>query len=159
MKTLILYYSRTGTTKLVAEMIAKEAKADIEEVIDKKDRSGPVGWIAAGRDAMRKKSTEIGLLKKKIEDFDTIIIGQPVWGWTMVPAIRTLIEKYDLKGKNIALFCTLDGSGFKGCFDETRKCMPGSEILSEKEFIKPRKDLEKAKTDVREFVSGLGHTS
>jgi flavodoxin len=159
MKSLVLYYSRTGTTKMVAGMFAEEAKADIEEIIDKKDRSGPVGWIAAGRDAMRKKTTEIGPLKKKMDDYDTIFIGQPVWGWTMVPAIRALADKYDFKGKKIALFCTMDGSGDKGCFEETRKCLPEAEFLGEMSFIKLRKDPNGARKKVRDFVYGLGRTS
>jgi len=48
MKTLVAYYSRTGNTKKVAVEIAKNLKADIDEIIDKKDRSGMIGWIIGG---------------------------------------------------------------------------------------------------------------
>jgi len=158
MKTLVLYYSKTGNTKFVAELIAKESEADIEEVKETKNRNGVIGYITAGRDAMRKKAGEINPLKKKIEDYDTIFIGQPVWGWTMVPAIRGLTKQHDFTGKNIALFCTLDGSGDKGCFTETRKGLLKSNILGQKAFLKPKKDEKKIGIDVKEFISSLDHT-
>jgi len=47
MKTLVVYYSRTGKTKFVAEKIAVELKADVEEVVDLKSRSGRFGFLKA----------------------------------------------------------------------------------------------------------------
>ena len=57
MKTLVVLYSRTGTTKKVGEEIAAALKADVEEIIDTKKRSGPIGYVQAGRDAMKKKKS------------------------------------------------------------------------------------------------------
>ena len=59
MKTLVIYYTRTGNAKFLAETIAAELGADIEEVIDLKKRQGKLGWLSAGRDAMGEKETEI----------------------------------------------------------------------------------------------------
>jgi len=55
MKALVVYYSRTGNTKFVAEKIAQELGADIEEVIDKKNRFGLINYLRAGGDALRRK--------------------------------------------------------------------------------------------------------
>jgi flavodoxin len=144
MKNLVLFYSRTGNTKFVAELIAKQLNADTEELVDKTDRKGAMGWIKSGRDAMRKKSTEIMPLKKDIKRYDLIIIGQPVWGWTMVPAIRALCQKHEFLGKKVALFCTMDGSGDKKCFEDTIALMPKAKIVATQAFLKPRKDEKKA---------------
>ena len=63
MKTLVVYYSRTGFTKLVAEMIADKLGADCKEIIDKTDRKGVLGYLKAARDAMQKKKTKIARLE------------------------------------------------------------------------------------------------
>ncbi|MEM4267500.1 MAG: flavodoxin [Candidatus Woesearchaeota archaeon] len=138
MQTLVIYYSRTGNTRLVAEMIAKELNADIEEIVDKTSREGVLGYLRAGRDAIRKKMTRIESIKKKPEKYDTIIIGQPVWGWTMVPALRTFLSKYDIGRKRVALFCTMGSSGDKKCFAETEKMIPNAEIIAKIGIRMPR---------------------
>lgn len=52
---LVVYYSRTGATRKVAEYITKQLGADMEEIIDMKKRSGIWGFLIGGRDALRKK--------------------------------------------------------------------------------------------------------
>ena len=64
MKTLVIYYTRTGNTKFAAETIAAELGADIEEVIDLKNRQGKLNWLTAGRDAMRGSETNVAQTKK-----------------------------------------------------------------------------------------------
>jgi flavodoxin len=157
MKTLILYYTRTNVTKYVAETLktAIGSDVDIEQVIDKNPRKGALGYISAGRDAMRKKPADIEPIKSNLEDYDRIFIGQPVWGWTMTPAIRGLFEKYSIKNKNVVLFCTMDGSGDTGCFKETRNYLLSCKIIGELSLIKAMKDKEKTQTQITEFVSNL----
>ena len=70
MKTLVVFYSRTGTTKKVGENIAKILKCDSEEIFDTKDRMGVVGYMQAGKDAMFKNAEfvdviEYGLLRSQ----------------------------------------------------------------------------------------------
>lgn len=108
MKTLVVYYSRTGNTRKAAESIAKHLNADIDEIIDKKNRTRKIiGWLIAGKDASQKKLTEIEY-EKNPDDYDLVIIGTPVWAWTMTPAIRTYLSKN--KFKKVAFFCTSGGS-------------------------------------------------
>ena len=63
MKYLIAYYSRTGNNKAIGEAIAHALSADIDEIIDKKNRKGKLNWIRAGRDSMAEKLTEIEFQK------------------------------------------------------------------------------------------------
>ena len=105
MKTLIVYYSKTGNTKKVALEIAKALKADIDEVIDLKKRSGIIGWLIGGRDAMKERQTQITVTNDP-ENYDLVIIGTPIWAWNTTPAIRTYITQYKNKIKKVVFFIT-----------------------------------------------------
>ena len=110
-KILVAYFSRTGNTKLVAEKIAKNLRADIDEVIDTKDRKRTIiGWLIAGKDASVNNLTYIKIKKDPIK-YDLVVIGTPVWAWTMTPAIRTYLTHY--KFNNLAFFCTHGGQSGK----------------------------------------------
>ncbi len=58
-KSLVVFYSRTGTTKRVAESISNLLKCDVEEIVDRKNRKGPLGYLKSESDAMSKKLTVI----------------------------------------------------------------------------------------------------
>ena len=70
MKSLVVYYSRTGNAKFVAETVAAELGSDIEEVVDLKKRDGKLGWISASRDASGGKQTEIAPTTKNPKDYE-----------------------------------------------------------------------------------------
>jgi len=108
-KILVVYYSRTGTTKKIAEIIARELNSDTEEIIDLTNRSGAIGWLKAGRDAMKENLTEIKEIKKNISNYNLIIIGSPNWGGAIAPGVRTFLMENKNKIKNIAFFCTMGG--------------------------------------------------
>jgi len=105
MKILVAYYSKTGNTKKVALEIARALKADVDEIIDLKKRSGILGWLIAGRDAMKEKQTEI-VTTKDPGDYNLVIIGTPIWAWNTTPAIRTYITQFKDKFKNVSFFIT-----------------------------------------------------
>jgi flavorubredoxin len=98
-----------------------------------------------------KKSSKISALKFKLIDYDTIFIGQPVWAWNMVPAIRALLTKYSFRKKKVMLFATQDGSGGEGCIKETRKLLIGADVAAHMVFTKPRKDEDILKK-VKKFI-------
>jgi flavodoxin len=137
MKTLVIYYTRTGHAKFMAETIAAELGADIEEVIDLKNRQGKLAFLPAGRDAMRGKETEIAQTKRTTTDYDLIIIGQPVWAGNPTPAIRTYLNKNDMSGKKVALFFSDSSDQAVG---KTKALMPNSTFVGE--LALPAKALE-----------------
>ena len=130
MKSLVVYYSRTGKTKFVAETIAAQLGSDIEEIVDLKNREGKMGWMSATRDASSEKETQIASTKKNPNEYDLLIIGTPVWAFTLTPAIRTYIKKNDLSGKKIALFFTF-GIKLGQTVDKTKSLMPNSQFAGE----------------------------
>jgi flavodoxin len=123
MKSLVVYYTRTGNAKFVAETIAAELGSDIEEVVDLKKRAGKIGWMMAGKDATQEKQTQIGPTTRVPQDYDLIILGTPIWASKPTPAIRTYIAKNDLSGKKVALFFTMD-SNLKQAVGKTKALIP-----------------------------------
>ena len=117
MKPLVVYYSRTGNTKKIAEAISSALKCDSEEITDTKKRKGPVGYMIAGRDAIRKSETKINPIQKDLGAYDLIIIGTPVWSWTVSTPIRTFLQQYKKQLKNVAFFLT-HGGNYKNTFED-----------------------------------------
>lgn len=123
-KCLVAFYSRTGTTRKVANAISKTLKkCDVEEIFDRKNRSGMLGYLGAGRDAALKRLTMIKETKNDPARYKLIIIGTPVWAHTMSSAVRTYITKNRerLKGIRMAFFCTSYGAGSKSAFADMEK--------------------------------------
>jgi flavodoxin len=113
MKALIIFYSRTGHTRKVAEDICSLLYGTKEKLEDLKNRDGLFGWLSAGRDAVLEKETKIEETIKDPSKFDIVILGTPVWAGKMCPAIRTYISKNKKDFKKVAFFCTSGGSNFK----------------------------------------------
>ena len=116
MKTLVVYYSRGGHTKKVATEIARALTADLEEIQEIKSRDGVIGWLNAGRDATLKKLTDIEPATFDPADYDLVIIGTPIWAYTMASGIRTWLTSYGTKLNQVAFFATMGGSGDKRAF-------------------------------------------
>jgi len=115
-KILLVYYSRTGTTKKLAEKISAGLACDVEEIFDAVDRSGPGGYILAGRDATLKRLTALKPVKFDPADYDLVIIGTPVWAWNVSTPIRTYLTVNKDKFKSVAFFCTSGGTPGENIF-------------------------------------------
>jgi len=112
-KVLVVFYSRTGITKKVAEKITDILSCDIEEITDLKNRRGVKGFIGGIKDSIRKKSTEIKPVEKNPSDYSIVIIGTPVWASGMAPAVRTYIYHNKDRFNNVAFFCTAGRTGIE----------------------------------------------
>jgi len=124
MKTLVTYFSATGTTKKVAEQLAKAANADLFEIEpqepytdadlnwqDKKSRSSIEMQDLSSRPAIAKKL-------ENMDDYDVIYVGFPIWWYTAPTIINTFMESYDFTGKTVIPFATSGGSTIdKSCAD------------------------------------------
>jgi flavodoxin len=115
-RTLVVYYSRTGVTRGVAHVLAGELGADLEELHDRKDRSGPLGYLVACKDAVLRRPTDIEPPQKDPAAYDRVVVGTPVWAFTMAPAVRTYLGQHGPALKRAAFFCTMGGSGDQRTF-------------------------------------------
>jgi len=155
MRPLVVYYSRTGSNKTMAEAIAKAIAGDCSEIVDCRKRNGVLGFLRSGSDACRRKLTHIEL-KVDPAAHDLIIIGTPIWAGRMTPAARTFLTNYKLTGKQLAFFSVSGGGTAEEAFDEMKRLAP-SAVVHETLAI-AKKDLEAGNyaQEIQNFVHKLG---
>ena len=128
-KKLVVYYSYTGHTKMIAESIQQKLKCDILEIKPVKPYSTDYQTVVdeEQNNESAKKTPEIEKIDKDLNNYDEIIVGSPVWWYTIVPVIRTFLKENDLSGKIIKPFAT--NAGWLGrTFKEIEKLCPNSTV-------------------------------
>lgn len=125
-KSLVAYFSATGTTENVARKLAAAANADLFEI------RPTVPYTAADLDWTNKNSRstvemnnpdsrpEIAEKTDKMDEYDVVFVGFPIWWYVAPSIIYTFLESYDFSGKTIVPFATSGGSGM-GKTEETMK--------------------------------------
>ena len=139
MKTLIVYYSRTGRTKKLAQELYQRIESEIDEIQDKKTRKGILGWVSAGRDAGQRKMTEIFGDKSPPSEYDIVVIGSPTWNGGVSVPIRTYVNMYLNDLKHVAVFTTGDGEDLDAIIE--LKKMLGKKVFTEIHFVRD-KDID-----------------
>ena len=144
-KRLVAYFSVSGTTRKVAEMIASAADADMYEIVPKQPYSkADLNWM----DKKSRSSVEMSdkNYRPEITDtdahigmYDEIILGFPIWWYVAPTIINTFLENYDFSGKKIVLFATSGGSGFGNTVRELKPSAPNAVFVEGKVFGKNTK--------------------
>ncbi len=109
MKTLVVYYSATGNTEIVAKEIAKKYNADLVKLEDFKQRSKFVLYVYGSYCALKDKGWDIKPLNVNLKDYSKVFVGSPVWAGRQVPAINTFLTNADFTGKEVIPFVTMGG--------------------------------------------------
>jgi flavodoxin len=107
--TLVIYYSRTGTTAKLAEAIARATGADTERITDTVDRDGFFGFMRSLRDAIRKSESTLNPSGVDPAAYQLVIIGTPDWGQSVAAPTRTFLASQKGRLRNVAFFLT-DGT-------------------------------------------------
>ncbi|NYB52336.1 MAG: NAD(P)H-dependent oxidoreductase [Methanobacteriaceae archaeon] len=121
MKTMILFYSRTRKTALVARTLAQEVNADYIEITDLNARDGALNYLKASVDAFRENKTLIKPETVDLTDYDLVYVGSPTWASKPAPAIITLIDQCNFQGKDVILFATMGSSGGQKVIERMRE--------------------------------------
>ena len=128
-KCAVIYYSKSGRTKQVADAIKARTKADMYLVEPEEAYGGYLASIIkVGKEKLTRRPAK---LKTKIADFtgyDVIFIGFPVWYGTLPPFFQEYIKQCGLKGKRIIPFATSGGTGKAGSLNTLKELLPESEI-------------------------------
>jgi len=117
MKTLVAFFSATGTTEAVARDLADVTGATLHEIKPEvKYTSKDLDWrdkTSRSSVEMQDRSSRPAIVKdlKDADSYDVIYIGFPVWWYTAPTIINTFIEAYGFKGKTVIFFATSGGSG------------------------------------------------
>lgn len=137
-KKLVAYFSASGTTKRVAEMVAEAADADLYEIEPTVPYTkADLNWMDKNSRSsieMKDKTSrpEIKPTDAKVADYDEILIGFPIWWYVAPTIVNTFLETYDFSGKKIILFATSGGSGFGNTVQELQPSAPDASITEGK---------------------------
>ena len=154
-KKLVAYFSASGTTRKVAEMIAQAAEADLYEITPKQPYSKEdLNWMdKKSRSSVemsdKKFRPEITDTDAQIDGYDEVILGFPIWWYVAPTIINTFLESYDFTGKKIVLFATSGGSGFGNTVSELKPSAPDADIVEGKVFHKT------TKTEIAEWIKSI----
>ena len=127
MKTIIIYYGYGKHTRMIAERVKDELECDILEIKPKVPYSNDYQKVVdETTDNLQTKDTpEIENIDINLDEYDRVILGTPVWWYTITPPIRTFLSKYDLSGKRVYPFAT--NAGWLGStFEEIKELCKGN---------------------------------
>jgi len=155
MKTLVAYFSATGTTKGVAQQLAEVTGADLHEIKPEKPYTdADLDWQdkqSRSTIEMEDKSSRPAITEKlpNMQEYDVIYVGFPIWWYTCPTIINTFMESYDFKGKTVIPFATSGGSSIKKTCEDLKTAYPEVNW-------KEGKLLNRAsKSEIEEWISGL----
>jgi flavodoxin len=111
MRVLVVFFSRSGYTRKIAEEIAARCGADLEAIEDVRTRAGLFGYLRSGREAYKKLPVEIRAPVRNPSDYDLVILGTPVWAGNVSSPMRAYLTAHGGELKRVAVFCTQGGSG------------------------------------------------
>ena len=135
MKSLVAYFSATGTTAKAAKALAKAAGADLYEIKPAVPyTSADLNWMDKGSRSsveMNDKHSRPALADTDapVAGYDVIFLGFPIWWYTAPTIINTFLEGYNFTGKTIVLFATSGGSGLGKSAAGLRPSAPGARIV------------------------------
>ena len=129
MKKLVVYYSYTGNTKKLAKIIAKKIGAEILEIETESPYSDNYDLVVenAKAEISEKATPKLKPLQKSVDDYDLIVLGTPVWWYTMAPATRSFLTENTLKDKMVYVFAT-NGGWLGHTFEDIKKLCPNAKF-------------------------------
>ncbi|WUR10994.1 flavodoxin [[Empedobacter] haloabium] len=126
---LVVYYSRTGYTRRVAQSLAHAGAADIEELLPLRGYAGQWGYVRAALDALLRRKPALAPLRYRPEEYETVLVGVPVWTGRPAAPVRTFVAEYGSRCRRLAAFCTMGGRGGEAVLD-TLADLAGKPLLA-----------------------------
>ena len=156
-KTLVVYYSATGSTKAIAEKIAKTLNADIFELVPEKPyTSADLNWndenSRVSLEHSDESKREVALVKStpdNWEQYDTVYIGYPIWWGIAAWPVNGFVKANDFTGKAVIPFCTSASSGIGESDKELKALTNSGEWKNGKRFSSAAADK-----DITDWLTG-----
>ncbi len=139
-KALVAYFSAGGTTAALSEKLADEIGADLYEIAPE------VPYTKADLNWMDKKSRStlemndrsarpaIGTRAERMEEYDVVFVGFPIWWYREPSIIDTFMEAYDFTGKTVVPFATSGGSGMGDSSANLQALAKGAKVAEGRRF-------------------------
>lgn len=156
-KILVAYFSATGTTKKVAENLAKATNGDLYEIKPEISYTDDdLNWTNKNSRSSVEMSDHNSRPNIKndnfsISEYDLIYLGFPIW-WYIAPTIvNTFLEKHDFSNKKIILFATSGGSGFGKTIQNLKQSISETTTIIEGDIVNSNISIEKLKQLAENF--------
>ena len=153
-KKLICYFSASGVTKKIAENISNVIDAELFEIepVERYTKEDLDWTNEQSRSSKEMKNREyrpkIKILPKNIEDYNTVLIGFPVWWYTAPTIVNTFIESVNLNNKNVYVFVTSGSSSYESSLNDLREKYPNINFISGNRF-----NGEESKEDIINWIN------
>ncbi len=155
-KTLVAYFSASGTTAKAAKVLAKAAGADLYEIKPAVPYTrADLNWMDSNSRSsieMKNKASRPALADTdaRIADYDVIFLGFPIWWYVAPTIVNTFLEHYDFSGKTIILFATSGGSGLGKSASGLQSSAPGAKMVDGRML-----NGRMSESDLKAWVDGL----
>lgn len=130
-KILVTYFSHTGNTEKVAQLIQSKTGADIFKI----ETATPYPSVYRETTELAKQEKADNArpaLKNKVENmaqYDVVFVGYPIWWYTAPMAVATFADSYDFSGKTVITFCTSGGSPISDSTPDINKWFKGANVI------------------------------
>ena len=162
-RTALVYFSLSGNTDYIAERIAEEIGSQVKLDIIKLEpvkpyaHKGPMKFVKGGAAATFGSKPELKPYDFQAKEYDTVILGTPVWAGTIAPPLRTFMLANKLKGKNVALFISSASGNIDRCIGKLSKYLKKTNIIATIGLVEPLKskneeDLKEISRFVKEIL-------
>ncbi len=126
---LVAYFSATGTTEQVAQQAADILDADLYEIVPEEPYTeADLAYYTGGRADQEQDDPNvrpvINGIVENMDQYDTVLLGYPIWHGQAPRIISTFLESYDFAGKTIIPFCTSHSSGVGSSADNLHNLCP-----------------------------------
>jgi len=154
MKTLVVFFSRSGYTRRVAKQIAMELHADLMPIVENRSRMGVFGYQRCVIEAVLGFGATIRPLPLDPADYELVLLGTPIWAWHLSSPLREFARRHGKSIQRSAFFCTMGGTGAARAFSELEKLL-GHAPLATLALTDTEIDDERVGPKIDRFVAAL----
>ena len=134
MNTLVVYFSASGNTARVAEVLAKATGADLFEIRPEKLYSkADLNWknplARCNKEKLGKKDVPVAGSIENFDSYDIVLLGFPIWYGCAPNVVNTFAKAYNWTGKKVGIFATSGGNGIGKTAAKLQPYMEGAEII------------------------------
>ena len=135
-RRIIIYHSYSGHTKMIANIIKKKLDCDVLELEPKYEFSSDYDEVVKEYQNNEKDKSTVVIkdININLDNYDEIIIGSPVWWYSITPVVREFLKENNLEGKTVIPFATNAG-WLGGTFKEIEELCKNSSVTNEMNIV------------------------
>lgn len=135
-RRIIIYHSYSGHTKMIANIIKKKLDCDVLELEPKYEFSSDYDEVVKEYQNNQKDKSTVVIkdININLDNYDEIIIGSPVWWYSITPVVREFLKENNLEGKTVIPFATNAG-WLGGTFKEIEELCKNSSVTNEMNIV------------------------